>query len=309
MGLLCVLLLWVHLIKLYGGLDLACSNDKYSALESESRQLKKFHLLRRCQRSTKQIVEYAHVENLGECKRLARNRKGLAINYAWETQTANLFTVNVKAENGTSFPRKANRKDISDQPEQFFNCLVFDCPETVNMTAMVNDSRFDYYSLYTNPPPSKTSICLPKVGIFEMMRKYLNYTESMETCRKNFSGSLAHVASLRRTQSIGDLIENKEIEGYSEFQNWTYIGLNSSVQSFGEFQNVEGENLKCFLFRAWEPNYPKEEWDETCVAISRQRSWVTVDCKRKLPSVCEIHTSSPANAVYFKNFCGYLDIQ
>lgn len=92
------------------------------------------------------------MENLGECKMLARNRKGLAINYAWETRTANLFTVNVEVENGTNFPRKTNRKDIADQPEEFFNCLVFDCPETVNMTAMVNDSRFDYYSLYTNPP-------------------------------------------------------------------------------------------------------------------------------------------------------------
>lgn len=144
--LLCVLLLW-DLIKLYGGLDLACTNDN----DSKS-TLQEFHLLRRCQRSTKQIVEYAHVESLGECKKLARNHKGLAINYAWETQTANLFNVNVKMENGTVFPRKSSRKDIADQPEEFFNCLVFGCPETVNMTAMANDSRFDYYSLYTNPP-------------------------------------------------------------------------------------------------------------------------------------------------------------
>lgn len=145
-GLLCVLLL-ASLIKLYGGLDLACSNDNYAVTRQQ-----KFHLLRRCQRSTKKIVEFAYVENLGECKKLARNRKGLAINYAWEAVNTNIFTVNVKVENGTSFPRKANRKDVSDQPEEFFNCLVFDCPETVNMTVMVNDSRFDYYSLYTNPP-------------------------------------------------------------------------------------------------------------------------------------------------------------
>lgn len=142
-----VLVLVSSLIKLYDGLELACQNDNYFP----TRQ-KKFHLLRRCQRSTKKIVEYAYVENPGECKKLARNRKGLAINYAWETQTANLFTVNVRMENGTTFPRKASRKDVSEQPEEFFNCLVLDCPETVNMTSMVNDSRFDYYSLYTNPP-------------------------------------------------------------------------------------------------------------------------------------------------------------
>lgn len=128
-------------------LELACLSDSQIA-----KQHQEFHLLRRCQRSTKQIVECAQVGNLNECKELARNRKGLAINYSWEPQAVNLFALQVEEENGTTFPRKTNRKDILDQPEEFFNCLVFDCPETLNMTAMVNDSRFDYYSLYTNPP-------------------------------------------------------------------------------------------------------------------------------------------------------------
>lgn len=90
-----------------------------------------------------------------------------------------------------------------------------------------------------------------------MTRKYLNYSESVRTCRQNVSGSLAHIASLRRTQLISDLIENTKLSGYSNYQNWTYVGLNASIHSFGEFQNVEGENLKCFLFRAWEPKHPK----------------------------------------------------
>lgn len=160
--LLSVLLLW-DLIKLYGGLDLACTNDN----DSQS-TLQEFHLLRRCQRSTKQIVDYAYVESLGECKKLARNRKGLAINYAWETQAANLFNVNVKIENGTNFPWKYSRKDVADQPEEFFNCLVFGCPETVNMTAMVNDSRYDYYSLYTNPPREYIGLGISTTMYFDL---------------------------------------------------------------------------------------------------------------------------------------------
>lgn len=40
------------------------------------------------------------------------------------------------------------------QPEwdDFFNCEVLACPEFDTFHHMINDTRYDYYSMYANPP-------------------------------------------------------------------------------------------------------------------------------------------------------------
>lgn len=41
-------------------------------------------------------------------------------------------------------------KDPHEQ-EELFNCEILDCPEFKNFSSMVNDTRYDYYSLYSRP--------------------------------------------------------------------------------------------------------------------------------------------------------------
>lgn len=40
---------------------------------------------------------------------------------------------------------------ISPAVEEFYNCEILACPEFSNFATIVNDTRYDYYSLYTNP--------------------------------------------------------------------------------------------------------------------------------------------------------------
>jgi hypothetical protein len=41
---------------------------------------------------------------------------------------------------------------IIEESEEYYNCQVLGCPEYRNFSTIVNDTRFDYYSLYARPP-------------------------------------------------------------------------------------------------------------------------------------------------------------
>ena len=57
-----------------------------------------------------------------------------------------MFVFLITEQNYTVFTEEAI-EDID-----LYNCEALACPETANFSTMVNDTRFDYYSLYTNPP-------------------------------------------------------------------------------------------------------------------------------------------------------------
>ncbi|KAK3919026.1 Membrane-associated lipoprotein [Frankliniella fusca] len=85
-----------------------------------------FHLVRRCSRSAMSVVAQANVTSRGRCADLAASRRGLAFNYS---------------------PRDAPRGD-----GQFSSsCLVLDCPEFHELSALQRDEAYDYYSLFTDP--------------------------------------------------------------------------------------------------------------------------------------------------------------
>lgn len=43
-----------------------------------------------------------------------------------------------------------NEKPVTDI--EILNCEALVCPETVNFSTIINDTRYDYFSLYVNPP-------------------------------------------------------------------------------------------------------------------------------------------------------------
>lgn len=101
-----------------------------------------FFPLRHCQRSNKTIIAFTDVETLVECSDFAKKVKGLAFNYSAQNRSSkNLFD-----------PVKNESEFVDTKFEQeFHNCQVLACPEYKNFSTLVNDTRYDYYSLYAYP--------------------------------------------------------------------------------------------------------------------------------------------------------------
>lgn len=98
--------------------------------------------LRHCQRSNKTVIAFTDVETLVECADFAKKNKGLAFNYSSQNRSSkNLFD-----------PPK-NESEVVDTKFQheFHNCEVLACPEYRNFSTVVNDTRYDYYTLYAYP--------------------------------------------------------------------------------------------------------------------------------------------------------------
>lgn len=97
-----------------------------------------FYPLRHCQRSNKTVIAFSSVKSLNQCSDFAIENRALAFNFSPENRSKiNLFLKG----NGSA-----------GDPGEFYNCEVLECPEYRNLSSMVNDTRFDYYSLYTHPP-------------------------------------------------------------------------------------------------------------------------------------------------------------
>lgn len=115
-----------------------------------------FYPLRFCQRSNKTVVVSDEVETLEMCAQQCWLYRGLAFNFSpkqrWEKI---LYKTNEKTKN-----------------DKLHNCEVLECLEHRNFSSLFNDTRFDYYSLYTRPSRKFMDVNL----------KFLNFQNS----NKNF---------------------------------------------------------------------------------------------------------------------------
>lgn len=117
----------------------------------------KFHPVRHCQRSNITRIAAKNVADLNKCIQFAENQQAMAFNYGHGKRPMkksgsdflNLFDVmKAKKENKTSKTDKD--EDLGQVIEPYFNCEVLSCPEVGNMSSLINDSRYDYYTLYGN---------------------------------------------------------------------------------------------------------------------------------------------------------------
>ncbi|XP_062548210.1 uncharacterized protein LOC134213292 [Armigeres subalbatus] len=274
----------------------------------------RFHALRHCQRSNRTIVGLINVNSVADCADYARKKHGMAFNYGpKERNETNFFEV-LKAQeaaksNQSTTPSKGT-DTITADPEEFFNCQVLECPEYRNLSTIVNDTRFDYYSLFTRPPPSENATCIPSVGMFILNDNKLNYTQAFNVCH-TLGGSLAHVVSEIRTNMLSKMVANEA--GANMNRNITsikenvtlgeaYVGLNEITK--GAFITSGKEPLECFLYRAWAPGHPSKTRQAGCVAVTTNHSWTVHNCNKSLQYICELHTSGPpTHKVRLKRKC------
>lgn len=125
-----------------------------------------FHLVRECQRAiTDEALALENTSSLEDCMHLARELRGLALNYApgGPRRHINRYDEQSKNKDGNATDNRRYRDarrslSVFQQPGDFFNCHVLQCPQNSSFAGMVNDSRFDYYSLYGRPI-GKLDIC------------------------------------------------------------------------------------------------------------------------------------------------------
>ena len=104
-----------------------------------------FSPLRHCQRSNRTVIGMKNVENVEKCADFARSKRGLAFNYSPTGRNRTNF-YDISDENGKIKPSWKKIKELME--EEFYNCHVLDCPEYKNLSTIVNDTRYDYYTLY-----------------------------------------------------------------------------------------------------------------------------------------------------------------
>lgn len=94
--------------------------------------------------------------NLSKCVQFAEHNQALAFNFGHgkrprkktdQNELLNLFDVAREKEKNESKTIKES-KDLEESADPYFNCEVLSCPEVGNMSTMINDTRFDYYTLY-----------------------------------------------------------------------------------------------------------------------------------------------------------------
>lgn len=110
-----------------------------------------FQLVRQCQRAaTAEALALESTPTLEACMKLARELRGLALNYApgGPERRTNRF----EQQPRDAYDKEARKRlTVSEQPAEYFNCHVLQCPQNISFAGMLNDSRFDYYSLYGRP--------------------------------------------------------------------------------------------------------------------------------------------------------------
>ena len=141
--------------------------------EGTARRSFNFKLVKRESRAKTKVVDYENVETLKECSDLAINVMGLAFNYSPETTLGNVNLFKRISSKSSKHSLKYKRKEILepsffnfsidytinnlknrkklhyfDQLEEYYNCIILECPENLVSENFQEDSRFDYYSLY-----------------------------------------------------------------------------------------------------------------------------------------------------------------
>lgn len=119
----------------------------------------KFYAVRHCQRSNKTRIAAKNVANLNKCIQFAEHNQALAFNFGHgkrprkkgdhDGDLLNLFDVKREKEQNKTKVEK-DLQELAENTDPYFNCEVLSCPEVGNMSSIMNDTRFDYYSLYGN---------------------------------------------------------------------------------------------------------------------------------------------------------------
>ncbi|XP_020717738.1 uncharacterized protein LOC101456600 [Ceratitis capitata] len=274
-----------------------------------------FSLVRNCQRSAMPAIAYKNTLTLKDCMHEAKLARGLALNFGAYTRhmqmKKDIVETNTKLEQITKKVTRPNtnnsnenRQSVWQKPQLHFNCLILACPENITMRSVVNDSRYDYYSLYGEPIATENYACIPQVGLFQFQATKTNFLNATQLCDNATApggvAMLAHVASAQRTDAFAELLRETNEQArqmYGQQHSLAYVGLqfNRSYSSQTiEYLNMEKEPLHCFQFVAWAPGHPRTSANFaniSCIAITIERTWLTVDCERELPSICEIYTS------------------
>nr|AFK83719.1 C-type lectin [Anopheles dirus] len=248
------------------------------------------------------VVGLTNAKTVRECADFARDKQALAFNYApvGRNNTNWYDVVKEREQNRTNkAPWKPQPPAVSNAFgfEDFYNCHVLDCPEYRNLSTMVNDTRFDYYTLYARNLPSSNFTCVPSIGMFLFEDTKLNYSNAYNACVAA-GGSLAHIASDARTFHLSKYIAelppaNNSASNATTVEPLYYVGLNESEKN--RFFTSANERLDCFTFRAWAPKHPdRNRHPPSCTALTDEGSWKVFDCNRTLPYICELHTSGPA---------------
>uniref|UniRef100_A0A182M8J7 C-type lectin domain-containing protein n=1 Tax=Anopheles culicifacies TaxID=139723 RepID=A0A182M8J7_9DIPT len=266
----------------------------------------RFYPLRHCQRSNRTVIGLKNVKTVRECADFARDKQGMAFNYApVDRNSSNWFELMKERERNksTAPPWKPQPPRIAINSfgfDDFYNCHVLDCPEYRNLSTIVNDTRFDYYTLYARALPSSNSTCIPSIGMFLFEDTKKNYSYAYNSC-VTAGGSLAHIASDARTFQLSKYIANLPLGNNASLNSTNassveplyFVGLNETLK--GRFFTSANERLDCFIFRAWAPGHPdRNRQPPSCVALTDEGSWKTFNCNRTLPYICELHTSGPA---------------
>lgn len=146
--------------------------------------------------------------------------------------------------------------------------------------------------------PSVNSTCIPSVGVFQYYNEFANYSMAAQRCHTD-NGSLAHILSEKRTNSLSNFIhEQRNITRVTV----AYVGMNETVRH--KFRTSANEPIECSLYRAWAPGHPIQRNVLRCVALTDEDSWQTFSCAKKLPFICEVHTSGPSDrGIDFKRKC------
>ncbi|CAB3248157.1 unnamed protein product [Arctia plantaginis] len=226
----------------------------------DSPSVSRYHLLEKCHRSKLGIAAKANFTSLASCLRFGIEKRGLALNYsppeAWEE----------------------SKEDLQ------YTCEVFKCAETDGGLSLVNDTRYDYYSLYGKPLPHVNSTCVPATGMFFLVTKKLNYTLAFREC-KNITAVPADITSEQRTDALAQLLAGASVDA-------AFVGLRSKNGS--TFVTSNGNGLDCITYRAWAPGHPRRYRNKfDCVVITRHRTWLSTSCKKSYPVLCELIPGGP----------------
>jgi hypothetical protein len=95
------------------------------------------------------MIASTNVKSVKLCASYARSQRGLAFNFSPKNrQDKNFFEVEA---NKNDTKKDVDNKSL-DKARDFDNCEVLACPENRNFSSIVNDTRFDYYTMYAHPP-------------------------------------------------------------------------------------------------------------------------------------------------------------
>ncbi|GLV38160.1 uncharacterized protein CBL_12806 [Carabus blaptoides fortunei] len=204
----------------------------------------KFYRVKPCKRYNSSIIARANYNSFTKCLNFAKEKNGLGFNFS---------------------PKKSTNNE-----DDYFvrSCEVLGCPDLNNFTGLVNDTEFDYYTLYGNSDAIYNASCIPSVGIFQVNLASENYTRADNICR-TAGGNLAHILSESRTSGLANIVL-KHVLDYTNPA--AYVGLNDI--------HAEGHPR------------PRKKRDD-CVIIDTAKTWRAVNCKIKLPFICEIAPKPP----------------